>query len=192
MLSFFPATAAAASNMAPADCLLIAVASQGNVGQLALDLMVASASSSSLAQAPSVELLGWVDSEHHVPMAGHELFDRRTGKEGQQQPQLCLPLELYGLGSADGDEDGGGQRWWRLVLLQTRAPLLRGRGPAFAEELVAWAKGTGAFGRVVVVAGAAPMLDESVLAPDARLWFRRCDATQVYTVGGGGWTKLAL
>jgi hypothetical protein len=177
MLTFFPVAAKGQqqqqqqqqkeqepSAVVSADCLVIAPSSHGNVGQLAVDIIVSSYASSSSATARSeVELLGWLDSDHHVSVAGNETFTRTRSQQEPQKRQLCLPLELYGLGrssSSASEEEGGSGRLWRAALLQTRSPLLRGRGAAFVHELVAWAKGTGAFDRIVVVVGAAPMAEE--------------------------------
>lgn len=185
MVRFFPAAAMSSSSedsslqlqQIAADCLVIAVPSTGQVSQLALDLMVSSATTNSAAAAPRVQLLGWLDSENHVAMVGTEQFDRRP--DGRPRPQLCLPLELYGLGTAADDKGNcsSSERRWRLALLQTRAPLLRGHAAAYVEELVAWVKSC-PFGRVVLVAGAAPTAEE-MLDPAARLWFSRNSHAQV-------------
>lgn len=153
-----------------------------NVSQLAADLMVASVTT---ARPTDATLLGWIDSPFHVPMVGNEAFNRRPVAKQQQppqpQPQLCLPLELHGLGPATTTTTGGGAQRRPLAIMQTRAPLLRGQAAAFAEALAAWvAQGQqeqeqgqqGRFGRVVVVAGSAPSADESVLDPRARLWYQ--------------------
>ena len=142
-------------------------------------------SSVTTASPTDATLLGWVDSPFHVPMVGNEAFNRRPVAKQQQQPQpqpqLCLPLELHGLGPATTTTTtttGDGAQHRPLAILQTRAPLLRGQAAAFAEALAEWVaqgqeeQGQGRFGRVVVVAGAAPSADESVLDPGARLWYQ--------------------
>lgn len=129
------------------------------------------------ARATTTTLLGWIDSPHHVPMVGHEAFNRNR-RGSANQPQLCLPLELHGLGGSGGGDpastangNGNGRSPRRpLALLQTRAPLLRGHAAAFAQELATWVAAQD-IGRVVVVAGAAPSADEAVLDPGSRLWF---------------------
>jgi predicted ATP-grasp superfamily ATP-dependent carboligase len=55
-----------------------------------------------------------------------------------------------------------------VTLLHIRSPVLKGRGKAFAEELVAWARRAGCQ-RVVVLAGAEPGGSEDVLQPSRRV-----------------------
>ena len=86
----------------------------GNVGQLAVDLLI------STAQLP---LVGYLESRHVLPCFGLDAF---TGDGGP-----ATALELY-LDAARG-----------VLVLQQRAPAVTGCQRRFAEELLDWVRQAG-------------------------------------------------
>jgi len=84
--------------------------SVGNVGQLAIDLIV------NTLELPRV---GFLDSAYVLPVIGNDAFSNHSGK-------LTLNLEVF------QDTRKG------ITLLQQRAPAIRGRHNAFATTLVTW------------------------------------------------------
>ena len=112
----------------------------GNVGQLALDLLV------STLRLPRQVCL----SSHNVlPCLGYDAFSPASRSQPDQAPHLVTALELYQLGN--------------FALLQQRAPAAKGRQHAYAEELAAWIVSMG-FQRVVLLGSldAAHCLDAQI------------------------------
>ena len=112
----------------------------GNVGQLALDLLV------STLRLPRQVCL----SSHNVlPCLGYDAFSPASRSQPDQAPHLVTALELYQLGD--------------FALLQQRAPAAKGRQQAYAEELAAWIVSMG-FQRVVLLGSldAAHCLDAQI------------------------------
>lgn len=99
----------------------------GNVGQLALDLLV------SMLRLPRQACL----SSHNVlPCLGYDAFAPASRSQPDQATHLVTALELYQLGD--------------FALLQQRAPAAKGRQQAYAQELAAWIVSMG-FQRVVLL-----------------------------------------
>lgn len=92
----------------------------GNVGQLAADLLIATR---------GMPLVGYLESPLVQPCAGLDAFARAG--------TLHLALELY----ADADTS--------LVVLQQRAPVLRGCQAQFTAQLADWLQAS-AFSQVMV------------------------------------------
>jgi proteasome assembly chaperone 2 len=109
--------------------LVMPAVSHGNVGQLAVDLLV----NSGLAQG-GVQRLGFLRSPHVLPIAGANAYS--TDPPGQ----LCINLEVFAGKSS--------------IFLQQRAPVIRGREQAYALSICDWAASAG-FARLVVLGGAA-------------------------------------
>lgn len=86
----------------------------GNVGQLAADLLIATR---------SMPLVGYLDSQFVQPCAGLDAYAR--------DGTVHLALELYA--------DAASQ----LVVLQQRAPVLRGCQAQFAAQLADWLHASG-------------------------------------------------
>ena len=99
----------------------------GNVGQLALDLLV------STLRLPRQACL---ISHNVLPCLGYDAFGPASQSQPDQATHLVTALELYQLGN--------------FALLQQRAPAAKGRQQAYAEELAAWIVSMG-FQRVVLL-----------------------------------------
>ena len=104
----------------------------GNIGQLAIDLLVCSAT--------RARALGALWHDAVEPVVGYEDCAPGAPPPGAPPPALRRTLELFALGEA-------------CVALQLRAPTAPGRAAAFAAALAAWARAE-RFGAVVVVSGA--------------------------------------
>ena len=147
-LTFYPGPAGSdRGNLHKGGVLVIAVPSLANIAQMSVDILVASS--------PSASLVGYLDSDHHAPMCGNEAFGSTTNA------QLCVPVELYRV-PAEGES---------VLLLQHRAPLLRGHATVYAEELAGWAAKQ-QFSQVILLAGAAVAGNETALDLSARLWYK--------------------
>ncbi len=96
-------------------CLVQPGESVGNVGQLAVDLLIATCG--------GMRLVGYLESPFVQPVAGLDAF-RSDGT-------LHLALELY------EDAERG------LFVLQQRAPTLRGCAAQFAAQLADWLHSSG-------------------------------------------------
>ncbi|GLC38703.1 hypothetical protein PLESTB_000592500 [Pleodorina starrii] len=101
-----------------------------NVGELAIDVLVATLRPKSL---------GAVESVNVLPVVGNDAYDVDPSPQQPQQPgRLATALELF---SVPGRP---------LVFLQQRAPAALGRQSAFAAELVGWLVEAGAAALVVL------------------------------------------
>ncbi|KAK4551176.1 hypothetical protein RGQ29_032484 [Quercus rubra] len=96
--------------------LLLPALSIGNVGQLAMDLMVAST---------RAERIGFFDDPFLLPCVGNDAY----GPQPQGQP--ALPLEAY-----DSSSNA-------LTLVQQRSPFVKGKMVEFAKNLADFAAATG-------------------------------------------------
>eukprot|EP01120_Amphizonella_sp_Union-15-10_P002808 TRINITY_DN13098_c0_g1_i1.p1 TRINITY_DN13098_c0_g1~~TRINITY_DN13098_c0_g1_i1.p1 ORF type:complete len:253 (+),score=39.73 TRINITY_DN13098_c0_g1_i1:82-840(+) len=97
--------------------------SVGNVGQLALDVLISTS---------SAERVGYFYSSQVLPVVGNDAYD--VSPSGV----LSVNLEVFQLKEN------------QVTLLQQRAPAKEGRREAFAEELVSWFK-SGNFRQVVLL-----------------------------------------
>ena len=86
----------------------------GNVGQLAVDLLISTA---------KLPLVGYLESRHVLPCFGLDAFRHNGGP--------ATALELY----LDARR--------RVLVLQQRAPAVTGCQRRFAEELLDWVQRTG-------------------------------------------------
>ncbi|XP_056377500.1 proteasome assembly chaperone 2 [Hyla sarda] len=117
---------AAGEWLPPADCtLLLPAVSVGNVGQLAVDLII------STLVLPKV---GYFYTDCLVPMVGNNPY--ATNEEHAKE--LCTNAEVY----ASSDK--------KLAVLQIRSPLIKKKSRAFCQALTSWMK-TCAFSRVVLL-----------------------------------------
>lgn len=96
--------------------LVLPALSIGNVGQLAVDLMVAST---------SAERIGYLDDPHVLPCVGNDAFGP------DPQGELALPLEAYDSASN------------ALTLVQQRSPVVKGTTVEFAKNLADFAAASG-------------------------------------------------
>lgn len=92
----------------------------GNVGQLAADLLIATCG--------GIRLVGYLESPYIQPCAGLDAFRSAASGSGGS---VHLALELY------EDAERG------LLVLQQRAPVLRGCAARFAAQLVDWLQESG-------------------------------------------------
>ncbi|KAL4279540.1 hypothetical protein GQ457_03G000370 [Hibiscus cannabinus] len=96
--------------------LILPALSIGNVGQLAVDLLVSSM---------KAERIGYLDDPFVLPCVGNDAYGPIPDGD------LALPLEAYELSSS------------RLNLLQQRSPVVKGRTVEFAENLANFAAASG-------------------------------------------------
>ncbi|XP_062178103.1 uncharacterized protein LOC133882889 [Alnus glutinosa] len=96
--------------------LVLPALSIGNVGQLAVDLIVSST---------RAERIGYLDDPHVLPCVGNDAFGQLP------QGELALPLEAY-----DSLPIG-------LTLLQQRSPVVKGMMVEFAKNLADFAAASG-------------------------------------------------
>ncbi|CAM9430946.1 unnamed protein product [Chrysoparadoxa australica] len=99
--------------------LLLPIISTGNVGQLCVDLLLASAYSSG----KPIKKLGYLDTPLLLPAVGYEVYPG-------QAPRLSTNLELFLIGS-------------NIAVLQQRSPAAEGKEEEFCKQLMAWAKDAG-------------------------------------------------
>mmetsp|Transcript_13676 Transcript_13676/g.34449 ORF Transcript_13676/g.34449 Transcript_13676/m.34449 type:complete len:258 (-) Transcript_13676:352-1125(-) len=137
MATFWPAAAEAGEApttpvLAGATLLLPGV-SIGNVGQLAVDLLVHSL---------KLRRVGFLESQYVLPSVGNDAYSATgTGK-------LAVEMELYGA-------DGG------VFVLQQRSPPVVGCQRLFAAELMDWVAASG-FAKLVVLASIDSALREDL------------------------------
>jgi len=149
--------------------LVLPAVATGNVGELALDVCIAS-----LAHAGHAHLAGRLEDPNVLPVVGSDAY----GLAGPPAPQggaaaagalsamtlspapppLATALELFAVQGAPA-----------TFLLQQRAPAMKGRQEAAAQSLAAWARGAGV-ARVVVVCGldAGLRRDAQITGPQVR------------------------
>ena len=104
--------------------------SHGNVGQLAVDVIIAT-----LAHRGGVERIGNIDSELVIPMTGWDEFSPAWGKS------LCMPIEgiFYSMNSGKCADHIVNAVYAvassSYVLIQQRAPCVPHKNKVFAENL---------------------------------------------------------
>jgi len=111
--------------------LVLPAVSFGNVGQLAVDILLSTALSSSDAQHS-----GHVQSRHLLPVAGSDPFGILPSPGA-----IATPCELYTCPRANA------------VIMQRRSMCAKGRSNNFAVEIATWCKEQ-KFSQVVILAGA--------------------------------------
>ncbi|CAO2815120.1 unnamed protein product [Amaranthus hypochondriacus] len=97
--------------------LVLPALSVGNVGQLAVDLLVASSK--------GAERIGYLDDPYILPCVGNDPFGPLP------QGELALPLEVYDSPSNE------------LTFVQQRSPIVKGMMVQFAQSLADFAVATG-------------------------------------------------
>ncbi|XP_066435618.1 proteasome assembly chaperone 2 [Eleutherodactylus coqui] len=117
----------AAGGWSPPDgcALLLPAVSVGNVGQLAVDLIISSL---------NIPKVGYFYTDCLVPMVGNNPY--ATSEEHAKE--LCINAEVY----ASSDK--------KLAVLQIRSPLIKNKSRAFCQALTCWIKKC-AFTRVVLL-----------------------------------------
>ena len=111
--------------------LLLPAVSYGNVGQLAIDILLSTALSTSTATHS-----GHITSRHLLPIAGGDPFGIASSPQN-----LSTPCEIYSCPSAN------------VVIMQRRSMCVKGRANDFAVELANWCKDQ-KFGQIIVLSGA--------------------------------------
>ena len=110
--------------------LVLPAVSHGNVGQLALDLLV-----NTLLAQTALERVGYLNSSNVLAVAGNATWSTLGG--------LSVGMEVFSDATA------------KLTLVQLRAPPADGRTAAFAAELAAWVGGAG-FEKTLLLGGSQP------------------------------------
>ncbi|XP_041823336.1 proteasome assembly chaperone 2 [Melanotaenia boesemani] len=105
--------------------LVMPAVAVGNVGQLAVDLIVSTL---------NMSRVGYIHTDCLIPMAGNNPYT--TCKEDAEV--LHTPAEVYT--SAE----------LKLAVLQIRAPIIQTKSKKFRQQLVSWIKASG-FSRIVVL-----------------------------------------
>jgi predicted ATP-grasp superfamily ATP-dependent carboligase len=95
------------------------VVSTGNVGQLAVDLLISYGSSHEC-----VTWVGSLETAHVLPACGYEAYPG-------QPPRLVTTLELYVFDKR------------KVAVVQQRAPVVSSANAEFAADLLSWAKASG-------------------------------------------------
>ncbi|XP_063307649.1 proteasome assembly chaperone 2 [Pelobates fuscus] len=129
----------------PAECtLLLPAVSVGNVGQLAIDLII------STLNMPKV---GYFYTDCLVPMVGNNPY--ATNEENAKE--LCTNAEVYALSSR------------KLAVLQIRSPLIKKKSKAFRQALICWIKRCG-FTKVILFSSthAYQRVDQQLFGPPFR------------------------
>jgi len=93
------------------DCtIILPTLATGNVGQLAVDLMISTF---------NIPRIGYLETPYAVPVVGNDAFTANKGT-------LCINMEVYGTKN--------------VVFVQQRGPVIKGKYNIFSEELVQWIK----------------------------------------------------
>ncbi|GBG28799.1 Proteasome assembly chaperone 2 [Hondaea fermentalgiana] len=133
-----PAWGSASLDALRGDLLVVPAVSLGNVGQMAMDLVMNTANSRPEKTAgEEAQKVGALRSSHVLPMAGVDPLDVC---EGAEKGQLCSSIEIYRIASR------------KITLLQIRAPIVEGASAEFAEELSTWIS-THGFASILILAG---------------------------------------
>jgi len=107
------------------NALLLPALTLGNVGQLAIDLLVSTTSATRV---------GFIEDAHVIPVAGNDTFSFDQGK-------LSTSIEVFQLPHK------------RITFVQQRSPVIRGHNRAFAKNLIEWIK-TSSFREIILMVSA--------------------------------------
>lgn len=105
--------------------LVMPAVAVGNVGQLAVDLIVSTL---------NLSRVGYFHTDCLIPMAGNNPYSCRK----EDAEELHTPAEVYTAAEL------------KLAVLQIRAPIIQTRSKKFRQQLVSWIKASG-FSRTVVL-----------------------------------------
>lgn len=105
--------------------LVMPAVAVGNVGQLAVDLIVSTL---------NMKRIGYIHTDCLIPMAGNNPY--ATSKEDAEE--LHTPAEVYTAAEL------------KLAVLQIRAPIIQTKSKAFRQLVVSWIKASG-FSRTVIL-----------------------------------------
>ena len=107
----------------------------GNVGQLAMDLLIENTCSTPVAV---------IESANVLPVVGNDAYSSTSSTDSRGETgTLSTSLELFGVPSSASASPA-------CFLLQQRGPVVTGRQQAFSEEFMEWAK-LQQFKRIVVI-----------------------------------------
>ena len=106
------------------DTLLLPAISLGNVGQLAIDLLINTVYQSN--ELARIEKIGCLKSRLVLPMVGIDPLDIPG-----ERNVLCTSAEVFRISDV------------KLTILQIRAPIDEGCMQAFAQDLISWTKEAG-------------------------------------------------
>lgn len=111
----------------PGDCdVMISFPSHANVGQLAMDSIIASYSLKLPFTTMNIVKLGYIETDLLLPLCGYECFSAECGTV------LCQPLEVYLL-TAHIDEKC---KTRKIVLIQQRSPVIKGKSKEYVRDIL--------------------------------------------------------
>lgn len=114
--------------------LVLPAVSFGNVGQLAVDVLVSTSLHGSTQDA--AERIGEFQSRHVLPVAGADPYGCTKSRK-----RLASPCEVFEVPNAN------------IIVMQRRSMCVRGRAREFAKEIAQWCKESG-FAGVILLGGA--------------------------------------
>ncbi|GAX72713.1 hypothetical protein CEUSTIGMA_g169.t1 [Chlamydomonas eustigma] len=153
-MDIFPVKGSSLEDLKLKDSVIILPAvATGNVGELAVEILLASL---------PVRLAAYIENENVLPCVGNDPVS--ISNPGA----LSTVLELFEVmpGTSSKPESDV-----KVYLLQQRAPAMQGRQAAYAQSIVAWAQ-SHRVGRLVVLSGLDASLckDKQLLGPTARYY----------------------
>ena len=104
------------------DTLLLPSIAIGNVGQLAIDLLINTA----MCNGERIQKIGVLKSRFVLPMIGIDPLDLHG-----EHNSLCTSAEVFRMDRS------------KLTILQIRSPIEEGCMQAFAQDLISWTKDAG-------------------------------------------------
>jgi len=107
------------------NVLLLPALTLGNVGQLAIDLLVSTASATRV---------GFIEDAHIIPVAGNDTFTVGQGR-------LSTAIEVFQLPHK------------KITFVQQRSPVIRGHNRTFAKNLIEWIK-SASFREIILLVSA--------------------------------------
>ncbi|XP_031567228.1 proteasome assembly chaperone 2-like [Actinia tenebrosa] len=147
--------------------LILPAVSIGNVGQLAIDLVVSALSSR--------YLIGYLHDASILPVAGNDAF----AKPGHECGQLNTSAEVY-----KSDEQ-------KLIIIQQRAPINKGYQALYCRKMIEWIKSCG-FHRVILLSSisATERVDSQMQGSPLQYLVSKASEGLVKSFDNLSWTRL--
>lgn len=143
------------------NTLVLPSLSIGNVGQLAIDLIVSTL---------SLPRVGYLDNPHVLPIVGNDSLDGKNG-------HLALNLEVFKAPSSN------------VTFLQQRAPVIKGRNALYAESLINWIKES-SFKEVILLFSTDASHRVDLQLTGSQLRYLQTDSFQSDIIQKLGWLQL--
>jgi len=143
------------------NTLVLPSLSIGNVGQLAIDLIVSTL---------SLPRVGYLDNPHVLPIVGNDSLDGKNG-------HLALNLEVFKAPSSN------------VTFLQQRAPVIKGRNALYAESLINWIKES-RFKEVILLFSTDASHRVDLQLTGSQLRYLQTDSFQSDIIQKLGWLQL--